>query len=145
MAMEGRVREAELIATRMVEEAERRVIESEQFKSEMFKAKMLEKIARDRLTEIARPSSQLRSPQEMDLELQQNFSNKQPSYQQGRLVFNGLTMNSDQLTAEIERERYFSKRRKVFLLIHIFPKNKYFSNFLIKMIFLIYSILFNKN
>lgn len=61
--MERKVREAEMIATRMVEESERRANEAERLKHELMKARLAEKSAKDKLLEaLQSPYSLVSSP-----------------------------------------------------------------------------------
>ncbi|KAL3858190.1 hypothetical protein ACJMK2_012794 [Sinanodonta woodiana] len=55
--MEYRARDAEMIASRLLEDSERRAIEAEKLKEELFRAKMSEKEAKDQLLEVARSNS----------------------------------------------------------------------------------------
>ncbi|XP_055348915.1 merlin-like [Paramacrobiotus metropolitanus] len=101
VAMEGKVREAQLLTAKMVEEAERRVHEAESVRAELNKARMMEKIACNRLLEVSRSPVYFR-PIEQHPEV--------PDYEHGRL---GSTSNIEQLSHEIEREKmdYLEKSR----------------------------------
>ena len=55
MNMEQKVREAQLLAAQMVDEAERRAQEAQVCRNELVKAKMMEKMACNRLVDIGRP------------------------------------------------------------------------------------------
>ncbi|KAK3587344.1 hypothetical protein CHS0354_036510 [Potamilus streckersoni] len=55
--MEYRARDAEMIASRLLEDSERRAIEAEKLKEELIRAKMSEKEAKDQLLEVARSGS----------------------------------------------------------------------------------------
>lgn len=52
--MEHRAREAELIASKLVEDSERRAMEAEHLKDELLKARVAERIAKSKLLELSR-------------------------------------------------------------------------------------------
>lgn len=54
--MEFRAREYEMIATKLLEDSERRAKEADQLKDELTQARMSEKLAKERLLEVARVS-----------------------------------------------------------------------------------------
>ncbi|XP_033748463.1 merlin-like [Pecten maximus] len=56
MIMEYRAREAEMIATKILEDSERRAVEAEQLKIDLVQAKMNEQSAKEKLMEVARVS-----------------------------------------------------------------------------------------
>ncbi|XP_060081125.1 merlin-like [Ylistrum balloti] len=56
MIMEYRAREAEMIATKILEDSERRALEAEQLKIDLVQAKMNEQSAKEKLMEVARVS-----------------------------------------------------------------------------------------
>ena len=97
--MEKKVQEAEMIAFRMAEEAERRTLEVEDFKREMLKAKMFEKMARDRLSEISSSSPTPRLA---------TFADKSDGFDATHSMQNGIGIDTDKLSAEIERERWLN-------------------------------------
>ncbi|GAU96524.1 hypothetical protein RvY_07955 [Ramazzottius varieornatus] len=101
--MEKKVQEAENIASQMADEAERCAAEVEDFRREMLKAKMYEKMARDRLMEISSTSP---SPRFAVYE-------KVDSIGSTHSIANGMMMDTEKLSAEIERERleYVQKSR----------------------------------
>ncbi|XP_069135893.1 merlin-like [Argopecten irradians] len=56
MIMEYRAREAEMIATKILEDSERRAVEAEQLKMDLVQAKINEQSAKEKLMEVARVS-----------------------------------------------------------------------------------------
>ncbi|XP_021374387.1 merlin-like [Mizuhopecten yessoensis] len=56
MIMEYRAREAEMIATKILEDSERRALEAEQLKIDLVQAKLNEQSAKEKLMEVARVS-----------------------------------------------------------------------------------------
>lgn len=103
LSMERKVRDAQLMASRMVEEAERRAHEAESFKEELVKAKMRERVLCNRFVDITRPTtmhiSNLRQ-EEGDFEYPEYGSHGYT-----RCLQNGSSGELDHLSAEIEREK----------------------------------------
>ncbi|CAC5389003.1 merlin-like isoform X1 [Mytilus californianus] len=117
MLMEYRAREAEMIATKLLEDSERRAKEAEQLKVDLLQSRMAEKMAKERLMEITRSNVYQQYWTEFRLPLYN--TQVQPSYQLPELTSDITTdLNDaelggdlfgvgdmDQLSLEIEKER----------------------------------------
>lgn len=112
MVMEYRAREAEMIATKILEDSERRAREAEQLKIDLVQAKMAEQSAKEKLMEVARVSPYTQQPMYglhslqsdlADLQLEEapmgDLENRETSCD---LLGAG---DMDQLSIEIEKER----------------------------------------
>lgn len=114
--MERKAHEAELLATRMIQESERRAKEAERLKEELLKAHMAEKDAKEKLKEIfknnysSKPSYLSNLPvdvlnivprQYSDLDIDQNVTSSS-----GPITYDLIADHEmEKLTLEIEKER----------------------------------------
>ncbi|XP_076345628.1 LOW QUALITY PROTEIN: merlin-like [Tachypleus tridentatus] len=121
--LERKAQESELLATRMVEESQRRSKELEQVRQELVKARLAERQAREKLTEVLKnPYHNSNPPRDFLLELPKEFSDYIPSTgispgsngipntgicPGSNGISCDLTVDTDmeQLTLQIERER----------------------------------------
>lgn len=102
MLMEYRAREAEMIATKLLEDSERRAKEAEQLKVDLLQSRMAEKMAKERLLDIAR--SNVYQPSSFPLpELTSDITTDLNDAELGGDLFGVGDM--DQLSLEIEKER----------------------------------------
>ncbi|KAL8614045.1 hypothetical protein ACOMHN_023280 [Nucella lapillus] len=118
MLMEHRMREAELIATKLVEDSERRVMESELLKEELLKARTAERIAKTTLLDLSRtnttapsyqlPYSQLHmlsSDLSAALHLDTPALNSASTPDMSEVSCDLITGDMDQLNLDLEKER----------------------------------------
>nr|KAG5694285.1 hypothetical protein BaRGS_032003 [Batillaria attramentaria] len=118
MIMEHRAREAELIATKLVEDSERRAMEAEQLKEELVKAKTAERVAKTKLLELSRsntsgpayqaPYSQLQvltSDLASGLHIDSAMSRDASSADMTEVSCELVSGDMDQLTLDLEKER----------------------------------------
>lgn len=102
MLMEYRAREAEMIATKLLEDSERRAKEAEQLKVDLLQSRMAEKMAKERLLDITR--SNVYQPSSFPLpELTSDITTDLNDAELGGDLFGVGDM--DQLSLEIEKER----------------------------------------
>ncbi|VDI49662.1 merlin [Mytilus galloprovincialis] len=101
MLMEYRAREAEMIATKLLEDSERRAKEAEQLKVDLLQSRMAEKMAKERLMEITR--SNVYQPSYQLPELTSDITTDLTDAELGGDLFGVGDM--DQLSLEIEKER----------------------------------------
>ena len=99
--LERQVGEAQKMASDMVDEAERLQRQAEQFRQEMLKAQSFEKLARDKLLAVGQ--SQFLPPEEFRQE--SPVYKTSPLYLQNRMVLDGQTISSEQLSLQLEREK----------------------------------------
>lgn len=118
MFMEHRALEAELIATKLVEDSERRALEAEKLKDELIKAKTAERVAKGKLLELTRtgssgptyqtPYSQLQvltSDLASGLHLDSAMSRDASNADMTEVSCDLISGDMDQLTLDLEKER----------------------------------------
>ncbi|KAK3084822.1 hypothetical protein FSP39_019612, partial [Pinctada imbricata] len=111
MLMEYRAREAEMIATKLLEDSERRAKEAEQLREELTQAKMSEKMAKDTLLEVTRAASPnfqstVYPLSSLTSDLSTFHLDPPPSTEDGEISCELLTEGDmAQLSHEIEKER----------------------------------------